>query len=141
MRVQLLSEDVKFDDVEFSVSGLSVVLGRSVRSDVQIVHPLISRMHCEWRLVDGDVVMKDLASTNQTFLNGEPVQETVVEPGDRLLLGDVIYVVELTEDNSDSPLPFSQEFQNGVAPERSQIESEMPTTRLSASNLSSETTE
>lgn len=136
MRVQLLSEDVKFDDVEFSVSDRPIVLGRSLHADVQIVHPLISRLHCEWKLVDGEVVLKDLASTNQTFLNGEMVQETVLQPGDRILLGDVIYVIEFPEEDPDAP-PSFQQFKSGRPPEDSQVDSEMPTTRLSANHLSS----
>lgn len=137
MRVQLLSEDVKYDDVELSVSDHPIVLGRSLRADVQIVHPLISRLHCEWKLVDGEVVMKDLVSTNQTFLNGEPVKEAVLQPGDRVLLGDVVYVVEFPGNDPDGFPPSTQEFQSSMPSEGSQIDSEMPTTRLAANRLSS----
>ncbi|MCA9072576.1 MAG: FHA domain-containing protein [Planctomycetaceae bacterium] len=119
------------------MSDRPIVLGRSVRADVQIVHPLISRLHCEWKLVGGEVVLKDLESTNQTFLNGEAVQESVLQPGDRILLGDVIYVIEFPEHESDSLAHSSQQFASDFRSEDSQFNSEMPTTRLSASHFSS----
>jgi pSer/pThr/pTyr-binding forkhead associated (FHA) protein len=97
MRVQLLCENVGFDDLQFEVSAYSLVLGRSVKADVRVGHPLVSRLHCEWKLVDGEVVVRDLESTNHTLVNGEPVQQAVLRSGDRILLGDVLYIVDLHE--------------------------------------------
>ncbi len=58
MQVQLISEDVQFEDVQFTLAQDPIVLGRSVRADVQVMHPLISRLHCEWALVDGELRLK-----------------------------------------------------------------------------------
>ena len=128
IRVQLISEDVKFEDISFPLAQNAVALGRSVRADVQIPHPLISRLHCEWRLANGEVLLRDLNSTNQTILNGEPIQEAVLQTGDRLLLGDAIYVVELAEASTQATAP--------AAPKQERTSSEMPTTRLTSSVIS-----
>jgi pSer/pThr/pTyr-binding forkhead associated (FHA) protein len=103
MRVHLLCENIGFDDIQFDVSDNSLVLGRSLKADVRVVHPLVSRLHCEWRLVNGDVVVRDLESTNHTLINGEPIQQSVLHSGDRVLLGDVLYIVEIL-DNSPNGL-------------------------------------
>lgn len=101
MRVQLLCENVGFDDIQFEVSAYSLVLGRSVKADVRVGHPLISRLHCEWRLVDGELIVRDLESTNHTLVNGERIQQVVLQSGDRILLGDVLYLVEILDAESN----------------------------------------
>ena len=99
MRVQLICENVGFEDLEFEITETPRVLGRSLRSDIQVVHPLISRFHCEWKLVEDELVVRDLESTNHTFINGDPIQQKVLRPGDRILLGDVLYIADF-EDSS-----------------------------------------
>jgi adenylate cyclase len=101
MRVQLLCENVGFDDIQFEVSDNSLVLGRSLKADVRVGHPLISRLHCEWKLVNGEVVVRDLESTNHTLVNGEPIQQCALQSGDRVLLGDVLYMVEILDSSPD----------------------------------------
>ncbi len=103
MWVLFICEIVGFDDLEFDLSEEPLVLGRSRQADVQIVHPLISRAHCEWKLVDGELVVRDLESTNQTLINGEPIGQAALDPGDRILLGDVLYIVEFEDDRVALP--------------------------------------
>lgn len=129
MRVQLVCENVGFDDVEFELSENSLVLGRSLRADVQVVHPLISRLHCEWKLINGELVVRDLESTNQTLINGEPVQQTVLRSGDRILLGDVLYIVDIAERQ-----PRGSEASPGHLDE-AEGDSDSPTTRLAVKTL------
>ncbi len=112
MRVQLLCENVGFDDIQFEVTPHSLVMGRSVRADVRIGHPLVSRLHCEWKLVDGEVLVRDLEATNHTLVNGESIQQAVLQSGDRILLGDVLYIVEILENQpnglEDRPMAKSE---------------------------------
>jgi pSer/pThr/pTyr-binding forkhead associated (FHA) protein len=50
-----------------------------------------SRRHAAVRFEDGDFRLRDLGSTNGTFLNGEPLgAERVLEPGDRIEIGGAI---------------------------------------------------
>lgn len=100
MRVQLICENVGFEDLELEIAETPRVLGRSLRADIQVVHPLISRFHCEWKLIEGALVVRDLESTNHTFINGDPIQQKVLQPGDRILLGDVLYIVDFEESSA-----------------------------------------
>jgi hypothetical protein len=55
----------------------------------QITEASISSHHCEVLLRGSDVVIKDLNSTNGTFINDQPVTESVLKPGQTLRLGTV----------------------------------------------------
>ncbi len=81
--------------------------GRSPACDTQIDHGSISGTHCQI-VVNGDVVsVKDLGSTNGTFLNHIPVSEGILVPGQRLQLGGV--EMELIADPpkaSSAPAPM-----------------------------------
>src|SRR5439155_5020258 len=68
-------------------------VGRSPEADVVVADASLSRRHARFRVVDGDVLLEDLASTNGTLVNGEPVHEAVVRTGDELLLGNVRAIV------------------------------------------------
>lgn len=64
-------------------------IGRVDDNTFQIAEASVSSHHCEVFLRGSDVVVKDLNSTNGTFLNGEKVSEVVLKPGQTLRLGQV----------------------------------------------------
>jgi hypothetical protein len=72
-------------------------LGRGPANDFQIEHATLSGRHCEIILDAEGLMVRDCASTNGTFINGEPVQEARLESGQSLQLGDVELFVESTE--------------------------------------------
>ena len=55
----------------------------------QISEPSVSSHHCEVLLRGNDVVIKDLDSTNGTYINNQKVAESVLKPGQTLRLGNV----------------------------------------------------
>jgi hypothetical protein len=71
--------------------------GRAPGNDFQIEHPTISSRHCEIELRDFGVMVRDLDSTNGTFVNGEPIKEAKLAEGQTLQLGDVSLFVETTD--------------------------------------------
>ncbi|HUK62097.1 MAG TPA: FHA domain-containing protein, partial [Dongiaceae bacterium] len=73
--------------------GRTVVVGRAVTSDVPIYDPTISRRHAELVLADAGVRVKDLGSSNGTFLNGARVTEAVASENDVVTFGKVAYRV------------------------------------------------
>jgi len=53
----------------------------------------VSRVHCRvTALAGGELEIKDLESTNGTYVNGERVETARLAPGDRLLVGRVEFV-------------------------------------------------
>ena len=64
-------------------------IGRVEDNLFQIAEASVSSHHCEVLLRGSDVVIKDLNSTNGTFINGEQITESVLKPGQTLRLGQV----------------------------------------------------
>lgn len=67
----------------------TTTVGRVEDNVFQIAEPSVSSRHCEILLRGEDVVVKDLNSTNGTFINGEKISEGVLKPGQTLRLGNV----------------------------------------------------
>lgn len=75
--------------------SLPCVIGRGRQCDVAIVHPLISRRHCEI-YVDGRRLMaRDLGSLNGTFYRGKRLDRPVeLAYGDEFSIGSLYFLVE-----------------------------------------------
>ena len=74
-------------------------VGRSTGADFIVDAPLVSRVHCRLTaLPDGGLEVRDLESTNGTFVNGQRVQTARVLPGDRIGVGRVELIALRDED-------------------------------------------
>jgi pSer/pThr/pTyr-binding forkhead associated (FHA) protein len=77
--------------------------GRSPRSDFVINAPLVSRLHCRLTVsVEGTVEVRDLDSTNGTWINGERVQHAMLADGAVLKIGRAEMVLERDQPSSQS---------------------------------------
>jgi pSer/pThr/pTyr-binding forkhead associated (FHA) protein len=74
-------------------------IGRVEENNFQISEPSVSSRHAEILLRGNDIVVKDLGSTNGTFINGEKISEAVLKPGQTLRLGNI----ELKLDTPGAP--------------------------------------
>lgn len=71
-----------------SLANGRVVLGRADNVDVLVDDPYVSDLHAELVETDEGWAVRDLGSTNSTFLNGAKVtQPTLVGAGDQIRLG------------------------------------------------------
>ena len=65
-------------------------IGRATGADFIVDAALVSRVHCRvTALDDGDLEIRDLESTNGTYVNGERIEIARLAPGDRLQVGRV----------------------------------------------------
>jgi pSer/pThr/pTyr-binding forkhead associated (FHA) protein len=67
----------------------TTTVGRVEDNIFQIAEPSVSSHHCEVLLRGNDVVVRDLNSTNGTFINAEKVTEAPLKPGQVLRLGQI----------------------------------------------------
>jgi len=61
-----------------------------VGADFIVDAALVSRVHCRvTAMPDGTLEVRDLQSTNGTFVNGDRIDNVVLSSGDRLQVGRV----------------------------------------------------
>ena len=85
----------------YQISAGVTTIGRESSNQIQLLDSEISRQHAEIRSDDGiHFQIADLQSSNGTFVNGTPISEHNLEPGDRLILGNTTLVFEDVQDPS-----------------------------------------
>src|ERR1043165_4232247 len=68
----------------FRLDGSTVTLGRGTSNAVQLHDTEVSREHAEFSRRDDSYYIRDLESSNGTFVNGKPVKEHELASGDQL---------------------------------------------------------
>lgn len=69
-----------------------LTIGRAFSNDVCLPHPSLAEHHCLLREEAGNFTIADLESETGTLLNGLPVAENVLRPGDLIKIGDFLFV-------------------------------------------------
>jgi two-component system cell cycle response regulator len=67
------------------------VIGRSSKCDVQLDQESVSRNHAHISRQRGNYAIRDLGSTNGTYVNDELVDEVVLRDGDQIKVGRTIF--------------------------------------------------
>lgn len=78
-----------------------IVIGRYHRCDVRLDSHRVSRHHCCLSPEGDEVAVRDLDSTNGTYLNGRRIQTGRLRPGDELKVGGFLF--RLVLDTPRSP--------------------------------------
>lgn len=73
----------------FEVNVDRSTVGRVEDNTFQIADPSVSSHHAEILLQGADLLIRDLNSTNGTFINGEKISEVILKPGQILRFGQV----------------------------------------------------
>lgn len=100
-KLVVLSEGFAGKTCEITADKLTI--GRVEDNGFQIPEGSVSGRHCEVRIQEGKVYVKDLGSTNGTFIGSKKVNsEALLRPGKILRLGQVEIRLE-TEKNAGNP--------------------------------------
>ena len=78
--------------------------GRGPDNTIIINHPTVSTVHCAITLGDGSLQLRDINSTNGTFLEGKQITEASLVTGQSFRIGDVEVLVESAEVNVAIPV-------------------------------------
>src|SRR6478735_6107274 len=81
-------------------------IGRGNANDFTIADPSVSTSHCTIEIFDHTVVLRDLGSTNGTFVDRAPIQEATLQLGQTIQLGGVQMV--FCEDQAVQAAPPSR---------------------------------
>ena len=74
--------------VQFDLGDHLIGIGRASDNDVIVDDPMVSRHHCQLRLQHGAYGFADLGSRNGSTVNGQPVSQIALGPGDVIRIGD-----------------------------------------------------
>jgi predicted component of type VI protein secretion system len=88
-------------------------IGRHSDCQLRVNSSQVSRKHCQIFEKKGLLLVKDLGSSNGTYVNGEKIDEQrVLEPGDELGVGQVKFRVEKL--SADAARPAAKPHDTGV---------------------------
>ncbi len=84
--------------------GRSFLVGRSASCDLPIQDPTVSRRHAELELTGAGVRVRDVGSTNGTYLDGVRVTDALATPGSRVSFGKMEFDVVAQRPEETLPL-------------------------------------
>ena len=102
-KLVIQSAEQKGRSYELKVDKTTV--GRVDDNTFQIADASVSSHHCEVLLRGTDVVIKDLNSTNGTFINDDKISESILKPGQKLRLGQIELSLEAGDPSSTTVAP------------------------------------
>lgn len=95
-------------------------LGRNPTNDFRIADPSVSAFHAEISVSPGSLIVRDLSSTNGTFINGQKIEEAELPPNSTLRLGNV--ELRLEEVTVIDKVATAKGVDTGKAREGAQVE-------------------
>lgn len=95
MTVKLVAFSRKGVRKDFALENGPVIIGRTPEAQVQVPVQEVSRRHCELQFSGNRIQLKDLGSSNGTFVNDHKVSNAILHAGDRLRVGPITFVVQI----------------------------------------------
>jgi diguanylate cyclase (GGDEF)-like protein len=78
----------------YTPSGHCIRIGRDKTSTIRLDDQKISKKHCEISIFKANhleqIIIRDLNSTNGTYVNGELIQQWILSPGDKITVGETV---------------------------------------------------
>jgi pSer/pThr/pTyr-binding forkhead associated (FHA) protein len=115
-RLVLLSEGLTGRTYE--LKGDKTTVGRVSDNAFEIPEASVSSHHCELLLRGNELLVKDLGSTNGTFINGDKIEEGVLKPGQILRVG----MIEMQLETGDPAAPAAAAAAASAASSKKNLE-------------------
>ena len=98
------------DGTVHTLRGERTVIGAHPSADVELDDAALSKFHCEIRIADGTPVLRDLGSTNGSFVDGVPVIEAPLRHESMLTLGRTQLRFDVGRRDIEIPLSGRERF-------------------------------
>lgn len=95
MRV-LVADSGEHKGTCWTLSNVPTTIGRGSGCRIVLKDASVSRMHCTLRVENDTARFTDQASRNATLVNGAPRSSGVLEPGDRITVGESVFILSVT---------------------------------------------
>lgn len=112
MQVALIRVTPKGESQRVPIERQSTIIGRSDDCQIRVRSAGMSRKHCEVTIEDGSVTVRDLGSSNGTFVNQEKIDSIPVSGGDLISFGGLVFVVEV--DGEPGEIDAALFFEDGI---------------------------
>jgi len=89
---------------EFAVQPGTTTIGRKDTCNIRIPLANVSRRHAEIVIERDSAILRDLAAANGTFLNNRRVSQEELEPGDQIVIGPVVFTVQIDGKPSEAEI-------------------------------------
>jgi len=80
---------------DFAMPSSTTVIGRGGDCDLCIPTMIVSRKHCQLNIEQNKLILRDLGSSNGTFVNGRKIKGAAINPGDHIRIGPVSFAVQI----------------------------------------------
>ena len=91
----------------FRLPSSVTIIGRRQECDLCIPLMIVSRRHCQLDQDRGHLKIRDLGSRNGTFINGQRVDQAVLNPGDKVQVGPLTFGVQIDQKPAELSTPDS----------------------------------
>lgn len=108
------------------------VIGRQEGCQLRIPIAGVSRTHCEILIQGGSITIKDLGSSNGTYVNQERVTQQPLAPGDLVSLGGQVFLVQVNGEPEEIDAEFL--FEDGLPEEESKTSIPAPKASVPAAS-------
>ena len=86
-RVTVIAPNLPSQTVD--LNGEFTYVGRISGNDIVLPDSSVSSRHCVFVLSGQDIILRDLNSSNGTFVNGEQISEAILQLGDMIQCGGI----------------------------------------------------
>ena len=111
---------------EFPIESGKTIIGRQEECDLRIPLSEVSRRHAVMTVDDKVVTLRDLGSSNGTYINNERIAEQKLSAGDHIVIGPVVFTVRIDGEPVD------------VRPARTRLETRKPVAAAGAADEDSD---
>ena len=80
---------------DFPLNPETTCVGRKNDCDIRIPVTEVSRRHAEFKIKDEEVFVKDLGSSNGTYVNNKRVKQSSLSAGDHVVIGPVVFTLQI----------------------------------------------
>lgn len=99
-KVILLFKDIKIREYPF-VTGQPLTIGRKHSNDIVIDNPAVSGNHAQIEQVATTYILRDLNSTNGTYIDEKQIETHMLKHNDLILIGNHKLLFDLSDKNTE----------------------------------------